>query len=206
MMRDKTEKPDRDVPANATTSKTRRTLLKTLSVGGGIGLANGKLPDHWEKPMLDAALLPAHGATTGCNVSCDFEINLNWNTSQNPGLDLDLEVITPFGTLVAPKGDGTLQGRCIEHTGDGMILSSPPPSRSASETIRNIVPGRVGAGRYQVFVRNNGSGFENFTLSITVCGRSPSASWNSAVSDGSRNRMGSISISPSGNVAFRRNV
>lgn len=47
-------------------SDPRRSLLKTLAVGGVAGAA---LPTQWSKPMIDSVVLPAHAQTTSGTVT-----------------------------------------------------------------------------------------------------------------------------------------
>jgi hypothetical protein len=44
---------------------SRRKLLKTAVVGGGIIGASKAMPEKWSKPVVDSVLIPAHAATTG---------------------------------------------------------------------------------------------------------------------------------------------
>jgi len=44
----------------------RRKLLRSLTILGGGSLLLGKLPTHWNPPVVNAVILPAHATTTTC--------------------------------------------------------------------------------------------------------------------------------------------
>ena len=44
---------------------SRRKLLKTAVVGGGVLGASKAMPEKWSKPVVDSVLIPTHAATTG---------------------------------------------------------------------------------------------------------------------------------------------
>ena len=45
-----------------TSKRTRRSILKSAVVGGGV---LGATHDKWAKPVIEAVVLPSHAATTG---------------------------------------------------------------------------------------------------------------------------------------------
>lgn len=47
----------------------RRSVLKTLLVGGGIVTTSRGLPEAWTRPVVDAVMLPAHAQTSACAIS-----------------------------------------------------------------------------------------------------------------------------------------
>ena len=46
------------------TQQSRRKLLKTIAVAGGVFTTARVLPEKWTKPIVGSALLPAHAVTT----------------------------------------------------------------------------------------------------------------------------------------------
>ena len=46
--------------------QSRRNILKSIALGGGIVTAGKVLPDGWKKPVVDTVILPSHAATTAC--------------------------------------------------------------------------------------------------------------------------------------------
>ena len=50
---------DHDGPARPKKPVSRRTALKGLAIGGGIGALT-----QWSKPVVDAVVLPAHAQAT----------------------------------------------------------------------------------------------------------------------------------------------
>ena len=51
--------PHNDVPAPSKKPLSRRTALKGLAIGGGVGALA-----QWSKPVVDAVVLPAHAQAT----------------------------------------------------------------------------------------------------------------------------------------------
>ncbi len=45
-------------------TNNRRIILKTMLASAGVTTASGAMPAKWQKPLIEAVLLPAHAATT----------------------------------------------------------------------------------------------------------------------------------------------
>lgn len=135
--------------------QARRKLLKAITGAGGAIAAGNMLPDKWARPMVDAALLPAHAQTSGCTEPCTLSLRLEWDTI----IDLDLLLETPGGTMIDPKG--TTQSQCLQHDVDG---NGPP----YLETISTIGTG-VNPGTYRMYIRTptpyNNAPYYGYTIS-----------------------------------------
>ncbi|MCK5360527.1 MAG: hypothetical protein KAJ95_07860 [Gammaproteobacteria bacterium] len=140
------------------TELARRRLLKTIAGAGGVITAGKMLPDTWKRPIVDAALLPAHAQTSTCTEACSLDIVVTWNTN----VDLDLLLETPGGTTIDPKS--TLQSQCLQHNGDDDGTVSP-----YTETISTIGSG-VNPGTYRMFVRNPTGSAQTINYTISGCG------------------------------------
>lgn len=51
------------------TQQSRRKLLKTIAVGGGVLTTAKALPENWSRPMVESVVLPAH-ANGSCVAPC----------------------------------------------------------------------------------------------------------------------------------------
>lgn len=54
----------------------RRKLLKGIAAGSGALLAGKNLPDTWNRPVVDAVMLPAHAQTSGDYAGTNRDIGL----------------------------------------------------------------------------------------------------------------------------------
>ena len=45
-------------------SKTRRKIIKSTAVGGGVFGTIKNVPETWTKPVIESVMLPAHAQTT----------------------------------------------------------------------------------------------------------------------------------------------
>lgn len=180
----------------------RRKLLKTIA--GGTVAGGALLPGRWTKPVVDTVLLPAHAQTSAqCNLECDFGLRLSWfirGVSDRGTIDLDLEVLTPGGTNIAPKGaNGAIMGRCLRHEGDA--VASGRAGTAAAEEITNIESPFLAPGRYRIFVRPVATlSSQQFHISASVCGASESCV-GTLIGSGVFT-AGSINISTGGTAAF----
>ncbi|HKI74283.1 MAG TPA: hypothetical protein VJ998_06560 [Pseudomonadales bacterium] len=48
--------------------KNRRKLLKSLAAGSGAVIAGKTLPEHWNRPVIESVVLPAHAQTSAALV------------------------------------------------------------------------------------------------------------------------------------------
>jgi hypothetical protein len=46
------------------TTNTRRRLLKSIMVGGGLATTSHTIPQRWSRPVVDTVVLPAHAQTS----------------------------------------------------------------------------------------------------------------------------------------------
>ena len=178
--------------------EARRKLLKSAAAGGAIATV---LPNSWVKPVVDMALLPAHAQTSvlTCNVDCPDGIDIVLDWSIGTPVDLDLEVLTPGGTRIAPKlANGARVGQCgLEHQGDS------PSSNVGNEEVTTNGSAMLTAGRYQIFVRNNpGNTATSFFVSVTACGNSTGAGGGGLPGDNIF-QFGSINLSSGGTATVR---
>jgi hypothetical protein len=190
----------------------RRRALKALTAGGALAGVSS-LPQRWSKPVIDSIVLPAHAETTDgsgslpgeeptttpdpCSVNCNLYVDMNWNHSYEMSVyrDVMLEVLTPGGTRISPKG--AQRGRCLELKGhDGAVYSG-------SGHISNINPGKVAPGRYLLFVTlGSGSGYVSLNASASSdCGNKAATSFG--LSDTGAFQFGSIDVSTGGTVVVR---
>jgi len=95
----------------ATTSKarqrqSRRRLIQTLALGGGI--ASSKLvPSSWTAPIVKTALLPAHATGSRCSMANHEAFPLIVNADAGPGeSDLIVERLADVLIPEAVAGDG----------------------------------------------------------------------------------------------------
>ena len=180
----------------------RRKLLQTMGAAGGVAMV---FPTRWNKPTIDAALLPAHASTSGC-LECSqptgFEIILNWNVPTTNPANLDLYVDTPGGTRVGPGPEETLVGQCVQHLGDAST------SLSGNEIIASIVDFSRPVGTFRVFVRNTTPGSPaNFNVETGFCGDDPSATEPSGVINGDQViDLGTVGISSGGTVTYNLSI
>ena len=133
----------------------RRKILRTIAGAGGAIAAGGMLPEKWTRPMVDAALLPAHAQTSSCTEPCTLSVSIDWDSTSS---DMDLLLETPGGTLIDPKA--TTQSQCLRHEGDDL-------GNRYEEFISTIGTG-VNPGTYRLSIRNNDYGAA-FRYSVTGC-------------------------------------
>ena len=197
-------------PEAENTTDSRRRVLKYMS-GAGIAGATAKgLPESWISPTIDSALLPAHAQGTNCAVPCNFNILLSWgldsSLSRGNVFDMDLEVITPGGTRIAPKsanGDG-LEGNCVKHSGD-QALTSVGIARNAQESVSPIGE-NVSPGRYQIYLRNSGTSSRSFSVHVENCeGGTMSIKQMTGISAGEVRSWGTVEVDENGQVELRQN-
>jgi hypothetical protein len=151
-----TQKNNNDTIVN---EKARRKILKTIAGASGAIVAGGMLPDKWSRPMVDAALLPAHAQTSFCTEPCTLNIEIEWYTA----IDGDLLLETPGGTMIDPKA--TTQSQCLQHDGD-RYDGDGGEGDDQIETISTIGTG-VNPGTYRLYFRNDRSTAVDWT--ITGC-------------------------------------
>jgi hypothetical protein len=164
-------------------NESRRKILKSIAAGSGAVIAGKSLPDQWTKPIVDAALLPAHAQTSGCS---SLVISMSWAALTPGTLDVDLELDTPGGSHIAPKlANGDLQGQTLQHDGD-----DPGIGDAGTETISPISTG-VTAGTYTVFVRNNGVNGASYTVTVTGC---TTASFSGTINAGNNDEAGDVLV------------
>jgi hypothetical protein len=60
-----TKKPSGYTPADLDRpGRTRRRVLKSIAAGTGAAAVGANLPERWGRPLIDAAVLPAHAQAT----------------------------------------------------------------------------------------------------------------------------------------------
>ena len=57
--------PDHQAAGEAEKPISRRKVIKTLALGGGVTTGTLLFPSEWTKPLVEAVYLPAHAQTTG---------------------------------------------------------------------------------------------------------------------------------------------
>jgi len=65
--------------------KTRRKILKSAALGGGVLGAMKTIPEQWSKPAIGAVVLPAHATTTVTKSLAEGRANIN-----HKNLDYDI--------------------------------------------------------------------------------------------------------------------
>ena len=58
------EKKVVDNKDESTTSKDRRSVLKSVVAGSAVVTGSAALPEKWSKPLTNAVILPGHAETT----------------------------------------------------------------------------------------------------------------------------------------------
>ena len=193
----------------AGTAHSRRQFLKYSLLGAAGSLAFTKfLPVAQAQvagsiPPTNYLLLDDEACSVGelCD-NTNVNIRMGFRESLENTFDLDLEVITPGGTRIAPKSEnGEISGDCgLQHNGDQVYSGG---SFSVTESITNN-PGKISPGRYQIFARPGGTNPNiQVSLSADFCGQANGNTQNFAFSNLDPVDIGSINVSNGGSASIR---
>jgi len=157
-------------------AKRRAFMKKAFSGLGVIGLmqysATAMAQTAPFLPAINALVLDEDDAPH-CDVDCGIAtvgIVMAWKEAGGNTFDLDLELLTPGGTRIAPKAaNGVLEGQCaLEHLGDEVFAGGVT---NVEETIQQASSSSsISSGRYQIFARSTSAHTSTaVTLSVSVC-------------------------------------
>jgi len=98
---------------------SRRKLIKSVAVGGGVVATSASLPTTWTKPVLDQVILPSHAQTsmpaitgtfaTGAELGLKLDFQNFNNTEQFAQKEYDL-LDKLINTVISPAEAGTTDG------------------------------------------------------------------------------------------------
>lgn len=73
-----------------TQADSRRTLLKRLGTGAGVGMVAQWMPGKWTKPIVESVMLPAHAQTSAEPVGGTISCSISPSTVTDPTASLSI--------------------------------------------------------------------------------------------------------------------